>query len=259
MYYNINHFNYCVTSAIKAYSLTQEMYSGKITGEFGKFKVPQATMSPPKEYDRTSGFTNCIELDFLEVYADYDKEVVFDLPGSLTEEDNLDRLTPIFGEYIKTQICPDLDKHRLCCLVNNDNVKKEINAGKSRTDNFLASMSGAWATLRDEGVSKEDIIIYMKNSLYGEFEDLDCATTRYYLFRKYKDNIRRIPDRRMPGGVDAIVVPTPAVDIGLSNSFKMIKPEENQESDSYKACFRVCRLTQVKYPEYITVIEYKDE
>ena len=235
----------------------------------GELVVAKMSLQGQAAYNRSTGYVNGdVTLEWETVPADYDRGRMFAF-DSVDNEDTFNTiLGNIAGEYIRTQVDPELDAYRI--------AKYAGTAGIGSTSAALTTGAAAIAAIRvavdamDNGeVSEEDRYLFVTPTIKGLIDDLDTTKSREVMDR-FADIIV-VPQTRMYTVIDLYdgtssgetaggyikdatngkninflaVAKSAVLQIPKHVAPKIVTPEQNQSADSYKFGYRFVGINKV--------------
>lgn len=231
----------------------------KETKNAHEISIPQLSMDGLGDYSRNDGYANgSVSLMWETVSYDYERGRMFSV-DALDNEETMDiAFGKLAGEFMRGKVVPELDAYRFA----------ELCAGGVGKTESIANGAGAIAALRtgtqqmdDAEVPAENRVLFITPLLMGLIEDMDTIKSKAVLSR-FSDIITvpqsrfmtevTLLDGRSPGetsggfvrgedGTDInfmIVHKSSLICFTKHAVSKVITPEQNQTSDSWKFGFR---------------------
>ena len=236
----------------------------------GELIVPKLSLQGQATYTRPSGYVSGdVTLAWETVAADYDRGRMF----AFDAVDNIDTFNTILGniagEYIRTQVNPELDAYRIAKYAGTASIGSAT-AAISTGAAAIAAIRVALDTMDNGEVSEEDRYLFVTPSIKGMIDDLDTTKSRAVMER-FADIIV-VPQPRMYTKIDLYDGTTSGEEAGgyvkdttnggkninflaIAKSAvlqipkhvapKIITPEVNQTADSYKFGYRFVGINKV--------------
>ncbi len=230
----------------------------------GEIIVPVMSMQGPVNYTRNSGYSEgTVILNNVTYTCGYNRGRMFTVDNLDNQETAGIAFGRLAGEFIRTQIGPEVDAWRIAQYAGTDGIGSA--AGTLASGEDVISALRAAANAMDEGeVPLNDRVLFIVTSLYAMVEDLDLTRSRAVLGRFQQ--IVPMPQTRMytqvtlsntgAGGysktastgknLNFLAVHRPAViQFNKHVAPKVVTPEQNQTADAWKFGYRVCGIASV--------------
>lgn len=218
--------------------------------------IPKMSMQGLANYDKSSGYVNGdVTLDYETVKCDYDRGRKFNVDAM----DNIESAGVAFGrlagEFIRTQVVPELDAWRFSKYAQISGIttaEGALNDGKAA----LAALRTARNAIEDAEGDVSTCYLFINPALVGMVEDLDTTASRRAL--EGWAGIVKVPSARFytkvdltangAGGFaknsDGKAINFMAIDRNAAIQYqkhtvpKIISPDQNQAADAYMYAYR---------------------
>ena len=226
--------------------------------------IPKMTMSGLADYNKQTGYVaGDVTLEYETKKCDYDRGRMFTVDAM----DNIDTAGLAFsrlsGEFLRTQVVPELDTWRLAKYANyalaDNRIAGEIADGKA---GIVAIRAGKTA-IKNAEANTETCYLYISTTLKGMIEDLDTTASKKVM--EGWAGIQEVPSSRFfdkvtltaggaggyttTGGkaIDFLIVDKNAVIQNQKHVVsKIITPEQNQDADAWKFGYRTVGIAEAK-------------
>ncbi|MCC8043323.1 MAG: hypothetical protein LIO69_07455 [Oscillospiraceae bacterium] len=223
--------------------------------------IPLLTMDGLADYDRSSGYVSGdVSLTWETAKFNYERGRMFEVDAMDNEETQSIAFSKLAGEFVRTKAVPELDAFRFAQIASADNVSTATETLASGEDAVQAIRTAISQMDLDE-VPSENRILFITPALKGMIDDLDTTKSRAVMAEF--EQIITVPASRFytkitlndgttegqtEGGytkaedgsaINFMVVHKPAVLQFTKHAVpKIITPEQNQTSDSWKYGYR---------------------
>ena len=233
--------------------------------------IPKLSMQGLAAYSRNAGYVSGdVTLTNETVACNFDR-------GRMFQVDNMDNLETagiafgrLAGEFIRTQVVPELDAFRFAQYASTTGISKVATAA-TLADGVavVAALRKGITTMDEDEVPLEDRHLFITPTLYGMVQDLDTTKSREVLARFA--SITQVPQTRFytaitqydgtttgqtAGGyikdatsgcdINFMIIHKPAViQFEKHVAPKIITPELNQNADAYKFGYRNVGIADV--------------
>ncbi len=232
--------------------------------------IPKLSMQGLADYARNSGYVNGdVTLTNETVACNFDRGRMF----TVDTMDNMETAGIAFGrlagEFIRTQVVPELDAFRFACYAGTTGISKVGSGATLSTGaDVIAALRAGVTELDEDEVPLEQRYLYITPTLHGLIQDMDTTKSREVLARFAK--VTDVPQTRFytaidqkdgttsgeegggyakaSGGKDInfMIIHKPAV-IQFSKHIapKIVSPEQNQTADAWKFGYRHVAIADV--------------
>lgn len=230
--------------------------------------IPMLDMDGLADYDRNSGYVDGdVTLTWQTVKCEFDRGRMFDVD----ELDNIETGGVVFanmaGNFIREKVVPELDAYRFAKYASKEGitkVAKNVTTGKAAIEEIRAAIT----KMDEDEVPYEGRILLTTSTFLGPIEDMDTTASRKALEKFSK--IISVPQTRFytaitqfdgktegqkkggykkaEGAKDInfmIIHPTALMQFNKLVKPKIVTPEQNQKSDSWKYGYRLVSLADV--------------
>ena len=229
--------------------------------------IPKIEMQGLGEYSRNEGYPKGdVTLNYETVKFNYDRGRSFNVDNM----DNVETAGIAFGklasEFIRTKTAPELDAFRFATYASVSGISS-VEAALEDGAAVIAALRAATNAMDEAEVADTQRYLFITPTLYGMVEDVDktkstnvmarfekvilVPQTRFYT----KIDLKSGEDGQEVGGyeknsagknINFMVIHKPAVlQYPKHTVNKIISPEENQKSDSWRFMFRAYGLADV--------------
>ena len=214
--------------------------------------IPKMDMSGMAKYDRNTGYApGDVNSTNQTVSCNYDRGRMFMVDTLDNAETAGIAFGKLAGEFIRTQVVPELDAFRLCTYANFPGVNSTVGALTTGAQ-VIGALRAAANALDENEVAAEGRSLFITPTLIGLVEDMDTIASRAVLSRFGR--IIRVPVNRLnkqvtlvdAGGwtatgaaINFIAIHDPAI-IHYQKHIapKVITPQQNQNADAWKFGYR---------------------
>ncbi len=230
--------------------------------------IPMLDMDGLANYDRNSGYVSGdATLTWQTVACDFDRGRMF----SVDELDNIETGGIAFGrlagEFIRTKVVPELDAYRFAKYASKEGITK-VAANIASDTGAIAALRTATNKMDEDEVPTEGRILYATPTFIGGIQDMDTTKSREVLNRfskivlvpqsRFYDSITQLDGKtegQTKGGFKKagtakdinfmIIHPSALMQFNKLVKPKIVTPEANQDSDSWKYGYRIVSLADV--------------
>lgn len=226
--------------------------------------IPKMTMSGLADYNKQTGYVaGDVTLEYETKKCDYDRGRMFTVDAMDNIETAGLAFSRLSGEFLRTQVVPELDTWRLAKYANYalayNRVAGEIADGKA---GIVAIRAGKTA-IKNAEAKTETCILYISTTLKGMIDDLDTTASKKVM--EGWAGIQEVPSSRFfdkvtltaggaggyttTGGkaIDFLIVDKNAVIQNQKHVVsKIITPEQNQDADAWKFGYRTVGIAEAK-------------
>lgn len=224
--------------------------------------IPKMTMSGLADYNKQTGYVaGDVTLEYETKKCDYDRGRMFTVDAM----DNIESAGVAFGrlsgEFLRTQVVPELDAWRIAKYAGYAKNKVAANIADAKAG--IAALRVAKTAIQNAEAKPETCYLFISMSLKGSIEDLDTTASKKVL--EGWAAVIPVPDSRFydkvtltasgaggfttTGGkaLNFLIVDKNAVIQNQKHTVsKIITPEQNQDADSWKFGYRTVGIAEVK-------------
>lgn len=231
--------------------------------------IPKLDMDGLGAYDRNSGYTTGnVTLTNETVKFNYERGRKFQVDTMDNEESQDIAFGRLAGEFMRTQVAPEIDAFRFATLAGTDNISKAAGATLSTGEAVIAALRAGTAKMDEDEVPMENRILFITPTLNGLVQDMDTTKSREVMARF--SQVVLVPQSRFYTAIDLkdgkssgeeaggyaknadakdinfMIVHKPAVLQYTKHAVpKIIAPEANQDADAYIYAYRNYGLEDV--------------
>ena len=226
--------------------------------------IPKMTMSGLADYNKQTGYVaGDVTLEYETKKCDYDRGRMFTVDAM----DNIESAGVAFGrlsgEFLRTQVVPELDTWRLAKYVgfapSGNKVATTITDGKTG----IAAIRAGKTAIKNAEARTETCYLYISTALKGMIEDLDTTASKKVM--EGWAGIQEVPSSRFfdkvtltaggnggyatTGGkaIEFLIIDKNAVIQNQKHTVsKIITPEQNQDADAWKFGYRTVGIAEAK-------------
>ena len=226
--------------------------------------IPKMTMSGLADYNKQTGYVaGDVTLEYETKKCDYDRGRMFTVDAMDNIETAGLAFSRLSGEFLRTQVVPELDTWRLAKYANyalaDNRIAGEIADGKA---GIVAIRAGKTA-IKNAEANTETCYLYISTTLKGMIEDLDTTASKKVM--EGWAGIQEVPSSRFfdkvtltaggaggyttTGGkaIDFLIVDKNAVIQNQKHVVsKIITPEQNPDADAWKFGYRTVGIAEAK-------------
>lgn len=226
--------------------------------------IPKMTMNGLANYNKQTGYVaGDVTLEYETKKCDYDRGRMFTVDAM----DNIESAGVAFGrlsgEFLRTQVVPELDTWRLAKYAgyapSGNSVAAAIADGKAG----IAAIRAGKTAIKNVEAKTETCYLFISTTLKGMIEDLDTTASKKVM--EGWAGIQEVPSSRFfdkvtltaagaggyttTGGktIDFLIVDKNAVIQNQKHTVsKIITPEQNQDADAWKFGYRTVGIAEAK-------------
>lgn len=224
--------------------------------------IPKMTMSGLADYNKQTGYVaGDVTLEYETKKCDYDRGRMFTVDAM----DNIESAGIAFGrlsgEFLRTQVVPELDAWRIAKYAGYAKNKVAANIADAKAG--IAALRVAKTAIQNAEAKPETCYLFISMSLKGSIEDLDTTASKKVL--EGWAAVIPVPDGRFydkvtltasgaggfttTGGkaLNFLVVDKNAVIQNQKHTVsKIITPDQNQDADAWKFGYRTVGIAEAK-------------
>lgn len=231
--------------------------------------IPKLDMDGLGDYDRNSGYTTGnVTLTNETVKFNYERGRKFQVDEMDNEESQDIAFGRLAGEFMRTQVAPEIDAFRFSTLAGKENISKGTAGTLASGDAVVAALRTATSKMDEDEVPMENRILFITPTLHGLVQDMDTTKSREVMSRF--TSVVLVPQSRFYTAIDLkdgkssgeeaggyaknadgkeinfMIVHKPAVLQYTKHAVpKIIAPEANQDADAYIYAYRNYGLEDV--------------
>lgn len=224
--------------------------------------IPKMTMSGLADYNKQTGYVaGDVTLEYETKKCDYDRGRMFTVDAI----DNIESAGIAFGrlsgEFLRTQVVPELDAWRIAKYAQNAGNKVAANIADAKAG--IAAIRVGKTAIQNAEAKPETCYLFISMSLKGSIEDLDTTASKKVL--EGWAAVIPVPDSRFfdkvtltasgaggyttTGGkaLNFLIVDKNAVIQNQKHTVsKIITPDQNQDADAWKFGYRTVGIAEAK-------------
>lgn len=224
--------------------------------------IPKMSMSGLADYNKRTGYVaGDVTLEYETKKCDYDRGRMFTVDAM----DNIESAGIAFGrlsgEFLRTQVVPELDAWRIAKYAGY--AKNKVAANIANAKEGIAALRVAKTAIQNAEAKPETCYLFISMSLKGSIEDLDTTASKKVL--EGWAAVIPVPDSRFndkvtltasgeggfttTGGkaLNFLIVDKNAVIQNQKHTVsKIITPEQNQDADAWKFGYRTVGIAEAK-------------
>lgn len=224
--------------------------------------IPKMSMSGLGDYNKQTGYVaGDVTLEYETKKCDYDRGRMFTVDAM----DNIESAGIAFGrlsgEFLRTQVVPELDAWRIAKYAGY--AKNKVAANIANAKEGIAALRVAKTAIQNAEAKPETCYLFISMSLKGSIEDLDTTASKKVL--EGWAAVIPVPDSRFydkvtltasgeggfttTGGkaLNFLIVDKNAVIQNQKHTVsKIITPEQNQDADAWKFGYRTVGIAEAK-------------
>lgn len=232
--------------------------------------IPKLSMQGLADYSRNSGYVSGdVTLTNETVACNFDRGRMFTVDTMDNQETAGIAFGRLAGEFIRTQVVPELDAFRFACYAGTSGISKVASGATLSTGADVVAALRAGVTEMDEDeVPLTERYLYITPTLHGLLQDMDTTKSREVLDRFAK--VTDVPQTRFYTAIDQkdgtsegetaggyakasagkdinfMILHRPAL-IQFSKHIapKIISPDQNQSADAWKFGYRHVAIADV--------------
>ncbi len=230
----------------------------------GEIVVPKLSMQGLVNYNKSSGYTLGDVTYQLETYTcAYDRGRMFVVDNVDNAESAGIAFGRLAGEFIRTQVAPEIDAYRIAQYCSKTGVTAATAAALATGADVVSALRACANNMDENEVPATERYLFITPTLHALVDDLDTTKSRAVLARFQR--IIDVPQSRMytklslatsgaggyskgSGGLNLnfLCVHKPAaIQFNKHVKPKIITPEQNQDADAWKFGYRVVGITDV--------------
>lgn len=226
--------------------------------------IPKMTMSGLANYNKQTGYVaGDVMLEYETKKCDYDRGRMFTVDAM----DNIESAGVAFGrlsgEFLRTQVVPELDTWRLAKYAGYAPSENKVAAAIADGKAGIAAIRAGKTAIKNAEAKTETCYLYISTALKGMIEDLDTIASKKVM--EGWAGIQEVPSSRFfdkvaltaggAGGytttegkaIDFLIVDKNAVIQNQKHTVsKIITPEQNQDADAWKFGYRTVGIAEAK-------------
>lgn len=233
----------------------------EMTRNTHEFKVPKMTMDGLADYGRKGGGykSGSVTIEYETKKPDYDRGRSFEVDEMDDEETSGIAFGKLAGEFIRTRVVPELDAYRFAVYASK--AGNSASGALTTAALLMAALSTALTTMREQEVDEGGLYLFITPTLRQMIRDMDSYKSKEALTAFA--GVVEVPQSRFYTAIDLLdgstsgeeaghfkknadaadinfMIISKAALIQLSKHTvnKVFRPEENQEADAWKFCFR---------------------
>lgn len=224
--------------------------------------IPKMTMSGLADYNKQTGYVaGDVTLEYETKKCDYDRGRMFTVDAM----DNIESAGIAFGrlsgEFLRTQVVPELDAWRIAKYAGYAKNKVAANIADAKAG--IAALRVAKTAIQNAEAKPETCYLFISMRLKGSIEDLDTTASKKVL--EGWAAVIPVPDGRFydkvtltasgaggfatTGGkaLNFLIVDKNAVIQNQKHTVsKIITPDQNQDADAWKFGYRTVGIAEAK-------------
>lgn len=224
--------------------------------------IPKMSMSGLADYNKQTGYVaGDVTLEYETKKCDYDRGRMFTVDAM----DNIESAGIAFGrlsgEFLRTQVVPELDAWRIAKYAGYAKNKVAANIADAKAG--IAALRVAKTAIQNAEAKPETCYLFISMSLKGSIEDLDTTASKKVL--EGWAAVIPVPDSRFydkvtltasgaggfttTGGkaLNFLIVDKNAVIQNQKHTVsKIITPDQNQDADAWKFGYRTVGIAEAK-------------
>ena len=226
--------------------------------------IPKMTMSGLANYNKQTGYVaGDVTLEYETKKCTYDRGRMFTVDAM----DNIESAGVAFGrlsgEFLRTQVVPELDAWRLASYAGYAPSTNKVAAAIADAKAGIAAIRKGKTAIKNAEAKPETCYLYISAQLKGDIEDLDTTASKKVL--EGWAGVIEVPEGRFfdkvtltasgdggfttTGGkkIDFLIVDKNAVIQNQKHTVsKIITPEANQDADAWKFGYRTVGIAEAK-------------
>ena len=221
--------------------------------------IPKMDMDGLADYNKATGYAaGSVTYEYETKEITYDRGRKFHVDAV----DNMDTLNQAFGrlagEFMRTKVVPELDAYRLSTYAQKAPTKAygTLDTGAK----VITALRAAKVEIKEQEADISDCILYISPIAKGLIEDMDSIASRAAIegfagvvevpSSRFQSKIKLTSNGFEPDtgsqDIDFLIIPKKAViQFQKHDVPKIIKPEDNQETDGYLFMYRTVGIAEV--------------
>jgi len=232
--------------------------------------IPKLSMQGLADYSRNSGYVSGdVTLTNETVACNFDRGRMFTVDTMDNQETAGIAFGRLAGEFIRTQVVPELDAFRFACYAGTSGISKVASGATLGTGaDVVAALRAGVNEMDEDEVPLTERYLYITPTLHGLLQDMDTTKSREVLDRFAK--VTDVPQTRFYTAIDQkdgtsegetgggyakaaagkdinfMIIHRPAL-IQFSKHIapKIISPDQNQSADAWKFGYRHVAIADV--------------
>lgn len=226
--------------------------------------IPKMTMSGLANYNKQTGYVaGDVTLEYETKKCDYDRGRMFTVDAMDNIESAGVAFSRLSGEFLRTQVVPELDTWRLAKYAGYAPSENKVAAAIADGKAGIAAIRAGKTAIKNAEAKTETCYLYISTALKGMIEDLDTIASKKVM--EGWAGIQEVPSSRFfdkvaltaggAGGytttegkaIDFLIVDKNAVIQNQKHTVsKIITPEQNQDADAWKFGYRTVGIAEAK-------------
>lgn len=226
--------------------------------------IPKMTMSGLADYSRQTGYVaGDVTLEYETKKCTYDRGRMFTVDAM----DNIETAGVAFGrlagEFLRTQVVPELDAWRLASYAGYVHSGNKVAAAIADGKAGIAAIRAGKTAIKNAEAKTETCYLFISMDLKGMIDDLDTTASKKVL--EGWAGVIEVPEGRFfdkvaltasgaggyttTGGkaINFLIVDKNAVIQNQKHTVsKIISPEQNQDADAWKFGYRTVGIAEAK-------------
>lgn len=226
--------------------------------------IPKMSMQGLADYNKQTGYVaGDVTLEYETKKCTYDRGRMFTVDAM----DNIESAGVAFGrlsgEFLRTQVVPELDAWRLASYAGYAPSANKVEAAIADAKAGIAAIRKGKTAIKNAEAKPETCYLYISAQLKGDIEDLDTTASKRVL--DGWAGVIEVPEGRFfdkvtltasgAGGfatiggkkIDFLIVDKNAVIQNQKHTVsKIITPEVNQDADAWKFGYRTVGIAEAK-------------
>lgn len=226
--------------------------------------IPKMTMSGLANYNKQTGYVaGDVTLEYETKKCTYDRGRMFTVDAM----DNIESAGVAFGrlsgEFLRTQVVPELDAWRLASYAGYAPSANKVAAVIADAKAGIAAIRKGKTAIKNAEAKPETCYLYISTQLKGDIEDLDTTASKKVLdgwagvievpesrfYDKVTLTVSGVGGFTTTGGkkIDFLIVDKNAVIQNQKHTVsKIITPDANQDADAWKFGYRTVGIAEAK-------------
>lgn len=231
--------------------------------------IPKMTLDGLADYDRNTGYVSGnVTLTNETVQFNYDRGRKFTVDAMDDEETAGIAFGKLSSEFIRTKVVPEMDALRFATYASANGVSTTTGATLSTGNDALDALVAAQNTLDEDEVNGEGRILFITPTIYNLITSVDSYKSKAVL--DGFSAIVKVPQSRFYTAIELndgtsvgeetggyskasgakdinfmIVEKSAVLQYPKHTVDKIFRPEENQDADAWKFCYRAYGLADV--------------
>lgn len=231
--------------------------------------IPKMTMQGLANYNKQTGYVSGdVTLEYETKKCTYDRGRMFNVDAM----DNIESAGVAFGrlsgEFLRTQVVPELDAWRLASYAQL--AGKQVSANITDAKAGIAAIRAGKTAIKNAEANPATCYLFISTALKGDIEDLDTTASKKVL--EGWAGVIEVPEGRFfdkvaltasgAGGftttagkaLNFLIVDKNAVIQNQKHTVsKIISPEQNQDADAWKFGYRTVGIAEAKDNKKIAI------